>query len=259
MRISIFQMKSIRGQPDVNVGKVHTALTKSKSCGSEILVLPEFWATGYDLQKVGRYATEITEGIFFSVSKMAKEYGIAIVGSNPSLQKGKVYNTSVFFGKTGEILARYDKIHLFTLMEEEKNLASGSEIAVFDTKWGRIGLMICYDIRFPELMRRLVLEGAEIVFIPAYWPAPRLEAWRTLLKARAMENQIFVVGCNRSRSSEGIDFGYSAVIDPMGKVMVEAGIDEILMTVDVDVNHVREVREQFPFLSDRRDGLYGQF
>ena len=259
MRVSIFQMESVRGQSDVNIAKVEAAMKILKSCGSDVLVLPEFWATGYDLQNAGHYATDITEGIFASVSQMAKEYGIAIVGSNPSQKDGKIYNTAVFFGQSGEILARYDKIHLFTLMEEEKILDSGSDIAVFDTEWGRIGLMICYDLRFPELMRRLVLEGVEVIFIPSYWPEPRLEAWRALLKARAMENQVFVVGCNRSRESGVMDFGYSGVIDPMGKVVAEAGIDEILMTVDIDVNRVREVRERFSFLTDRRDGFYGQF
>ena len=259
MRVSVFQMQSVYGQPEFNLEKVRKTMMRASRIGSQILVLPEFWATGYDLKNARSYATTITEGVFASISAMAKKNGIAVVGSGPSLRDGRVYNTAVYYGRNGDILGLYDKIHLFTLMNEDKYIAPGSDISVFDTEWGRVGLIICYDLRFPELMRRIVLEGAQVVFVPAVWPKPRLEDWRLLLRARAVENQVFVVGCNRSREPNGKDFGYSAAVDPAGQILMEAGLEEILMTIDLDLNRVKEVRNRLPFFSGRREGFYGQF
>jgi len=259
MRVSVFQMQSVHEKSDINLDKVQNAMMRASQNGSQLLVLPEFWATGYDLKNARSYATSVTEGVFASISTLAKKYDMAVVGSSPALRDERVYNTAVYHDRNGALLGRYDKIHLFTLMDENKYLAPGSDISVFDTEWGRVGLMICYDLRFPELMRRIALEGAQVVLIPAVWPKPRLEDWRLLLRARAVENQVFVVGCNRSREPGGKDFGYSAVVDPSGQIIAEAGLEEILMTADLDLNRVNEVRDRLPFFHDRREGFYGQF
>lgn len=259
MRVSLYQMGSRKGEPETNLEKAEHAAEGAKRRGSHLLVLPELWATGYDLQNVEGYATDVSEGVFAAMSGLARDHDMAVLGSSPSVRDGDVFNTAVLFGSGGEVLGRYDKIHLFSLMAEDRYLTPGSEVAVFETAWGRVGLILCFDLRFPELVRRIVLEGAQIVFVPAYWPEPRLDAWRTLLRARAIENQVFVVGCNRCGEPGGTRFGYSAVIGPGGDVLVEAGTEEILMTVDIDVGRVEEVRRDYPFFSSRKIGFYGQF
>lgn len=249
-------MASVQGDVEANVEKATKALKDAQNQGCDLFVLPEFWATGYDLKHIQSYATSTSDGIFSTIADLAKEYQIAILGSNPQLKMGSVYNTAVLFDKAGQLLASYDKVHLFSLMEEEKYLTAGSEIKVVDSPWGRIGLSICFDLRFPELYRRLMLDGAEVTFIPAYWPAPRLEHWRLLVKARALENQMFVVACNRAQRQDRRDFGFSAVIDPYGEVVVEAGLDEVLLVADIDPQIVHDARKQLPFLECRRNGLY---
>jgi predicted amidohydrolase len=142
-------------------------------------------------------------------------------------------------------------------MEEEHYLAAGETTPTFDLPWGRCALAICYDLRFPELFRKYALAGASIIFVPAEWPQARLEHWRTLLRARAIENQLFVVACNRVGESKGTEFcGHSAIYDPWGEPVVEGDRNEVLLTADIDLRLVEEVRRRIPVFADRRVELY---
>jgi predicted amidohydrolase len=142
-------------------------------------------------------------------------------------------------------------------MQEDQYLQPGSSPLVLDLPWGRTGIAICYDLRFPELFRRYAVEGAKLTLIPAEWPMERVEHWRALLIARAIENQMYIVAVNTCGEIGGTTFGgHSMVIDPWGKVVVEAGEETALLTVDFELDRVDQARAKIPVLDDRRPDLY---
>jgi predicted amidohydrolase len=181
-----------------------------------------------------------------------------IVGSTLSALGGEKYgNTLTVFSPQGRMLAEYSKIHLFRLMQEEKYLTAGNQPVCVDLPFGRAGLAICYDLRFPELFRGYALAGADLVFLPSEWPRPRLSHWQTLVRARAIENQIFMVAVNRvGRDTANEFFGHSLVVDPWGEILTEGGEGEELITVEIDPLKVQEARRKIPILQDRRPDVY---
>ncbi len=157
----------------------------------------------------------------------------------------------------GEQAGIYRKIHLFRLMDEEKYLAAGQHLTSVETAWGQSGLAICYDLRFAEMFRTYALNGVNMVYLPAEWPHPRLAHWQTLLRARAIENQMYMIAVNRVGTDGTHDFfGHSAIIDPWGNAIVEAGESEVLLTATIDTEMVPDVREKIPVFKDRRPDLY---
>ncbi len=257
LTISLGQMDIALGQPRLNLAKVQELTAEARRRGSDVVLFPELWATGYDLENAEQYATGLDEGFFAELAALAKENAIHICGSLLSVQNGRYYNTAPFFSPEGKCLGHYSKIHLFRLMDEDKYLTAGQAAPVFDLPWGKSAIAICYDLRFPELFRRYALAGARIIFLPAEWPYPRLEHWRTLLQARAIENQMFIVACNRVGESKGERFfGHSAIYDPWGRLVVESGDSEVLLTARVDMTLVEETRQAIPVLTDRRPELY---
>jgi omega-amidase len=141
---------------------------------------------------------------------------------------------------------------------ESAGLQAGDTLAAGEVAGVESGLAICYDLRFPEQFRAYALAGASVVFVPSEWPHPRLAHWRTLLRARAIENQFFVVACNRVGESKGTQFfGHSTIVDPWGELIVEGGEQEILLTAPIDTGLVAEIRERIPIFADRRPEVYG--
>lgn len=257
LMVSIAQMDIALGQPEANLAKARQMIVEARNHGSRIILLPELWATGYDLQNADKDATATEEGTFAAVARLAEENSIYVIGSLLSKRHGRYYNTATIFSPQGELVGRYDKVHLFRLMGEDRYLAAGKAAPVFDLPWAKVALAICYDLRFPELFRRYALLGAKVVFIPAEWPCPRIEHWRVLLRARAIENQCFIVACNRVGTSRGEHFpGRSAIYDPWGEPVVEDGEEECLLTAGIDLDLVNEVRRRIPVFEDRREGLY---
>jgi predicted amidohydrolase len=258
LTISLAQMDIAFGDPAANLQKVYRLADEAARRGSDILLLPELWSTGYDLANAAAYAAPLDEGIFAELAALAKSRSLYLLGSNLSLLgPGRYGNTAVLFAPSGEKLAVYSKIHLFRLMDEERYLAPGAETAAADLPWGKAGLAICYDLRFPELFRHYALTGANMVFVPAEWPHPRLAHWRTLLRARAIENQMFIVACNRvGAAGETRFFGHSCIIDPWGEIVVEAGEGEMLVTAVIDTDLVAQTRRKIPIFADRRPELY---
>jgi len=259
MKISIFQMNAVKESVEKNLAKAEKAAAEAADQGSDILILPEYWATGYDLKNLSSLATSIDTGIFSEISRIAREKKISVIGASPSIEKGRIFNTAFFYGKDGGLKAKYHKMHLFSIMHENDYFYAGSEPCVFKAEGTKIGIITCFDLRFPELFRRIVLDGAKIVFVPAYWPEPRLEHWRTLLKARAIENLVFVAGSNSATLPNGTEFGFSSIIGPRGDVILEAGKEEVFITAEIDINDVNRARKEFPVLEQRRNGEYGKF
>jgi omega-amidase len=163
----------------------------------------------------------------------------------------------VVFSPQGQLLAEYSKVHLFRPMEEDRYLVPGQKAPVFDLPWGRSALAICYDLRFPELFRKYALAGARMVFLTAEWPYPRVMHWQTLLRARAIENQCFMVACNRvGESGDWSFFGHSAIYGPSGELIVGAAQEEMLLTAVIDLDAIQKVRQLITVFEDRQEGVY---
>lgn len=258
LTISLGQMDVKLGDPAANWGMVQAMTAEAARRGSDIVVFPELWSTGYDLENAARYATPTDAGLFAEVAALAQRHQIAILGSCLALLgKGEFGNTAVYFDKDGRSLGEYSKLHLFRLMQEEQFLTAGARPTLVEADWGKAGLTICYDLRFPELFRQYALAGAQLAFVPAEWPHPRLAHWQTLLRARAIENQMFVVACNRVGNSKNTDFfGHSCILDPWGEVVIELGEGEMLGTAVIDIAKVNEVRAKIPVFEDRRPEVY---
>ena len=258
LTIGLAQMDIVLGQPDQNLATVRALAAEAAEQGVEWLVLPELWSTGYDLKQAEHHATAPDSGIFAQTSRLAQEFGLYIVGSClAQLPEGGVGNTAVFHTPTGTTLGHYSKIHLFQLMDEHHYLTAGNTKTVVEWPWGKVGLTICYDLRFPELFRAYALARANIIVVPAEWPNPRLSHWRTLLRARAIENQLYIVACNRVGATNTTTFfGHSTIIDPWGEIVVEGGETAELLTATIDLDLVDEVRTKIPVFADRRPEIY---
>lgn len=262
LTVTLVQMDCTLGLPAENFARAEDFVAEAGRRGSDLVVLPELWSTAYDLENAVTHATPLAlnhegDGWFARLAQMARGNRVWLTGSILEANEGRFYNCMAFYSPQGELAGVYRKIHLFRLMQEEQYLAPGPEPALLDLPWGKTGLAICYDLRFPELFRRYALAGANLVVLPAEWPHPRREHWRTLLAARAIENQCFMAACNRVGESKGNRFfGASAVIDPWGATLIEGGEIETLLTVSLDLAAVAAARSRIPVFADRRPELY---
>jgi predicted amidohydrolase len=186
----------------------------------------------------------------------AAGHGVFLAGSVLGRVEGAVLNTAVVYGPDGDFRLTYRKIHLFPPMGEDDLLQAGDELPTGAVRWATVGLAVCYDLRFPELFRGYACKGVDLVIIPTHWPEERIEHWSLLLRARAVENQCFMVGCNGCGEAEGTRFGgRSAMIGPWGQQLAEAGTGEEILSAKLDPLAVCEVREMFPVLEHRQIGL----
>lgn len=258
MKIGCIQLNMGFGKVEENYERAEKFIREAAEKGAEIIVLPEMWNTGYALEKLPELADVDGERTKAFLIRLAKELGVHIVGGSVSVKKGdKFYNTMYTVDKEGELVGEYSKAHLFRLMDEHLYLEAGSEMNRFALDGLEAGGVICYDIRFPEWLRGHALSGAKVLFVPAQWPTPRIDHWKTLLQARAIENQCFVIAVNRiSRKPENYN-GQSMIIEPWGEVLWTGAEDEELAIIDVDFSIVDEVRGRIPVYDDRRPELYG--
>lgn len=264
VQISLIQMDCTLGKPKENFARAEPLIAQAAQQGSQLVVLPELWSTAYDLEHAAAHASSLAQragerGWFGKLARLARKHKVWLAGSLLEVQAdGRFYNSMTIYGPEGRLKGVYRKIHLFRLMEEEIYLAPGQNTTLLQLPWGKTGLAICYDLRFPELFRHYALQGAQVILVSAEWPHPRRAHWRTLLRARAIENQCFVVACNRVGSSKGADFcGASAVIDPWGETLVEGGEQEMILTACIEPGAVDAVRSRIPVFADRRAELYG--
>jgi omega-amidase len=255
--ISLAQMHVVLGDPATNLKKADEWTAEAARRDSDLIVFPEMWTTGLDWPNLKALSAGQDE-VIKAVAGLAKKYGIWLNGSMLALDdKGQPTNTSILFDPQGQQMGVYRKIHLFGLMNEDQYLAPGQRLTTVETPWGRSGLAICYDLRFPEMFRTYALAGVTMVYLPSAWPYPRLTHWRTLLRARAIENQMYVVAVNQVGSDGTYDFfGHSAIIDPWGELVVEAGETEVLLTATIETERVAEARQKIPVFKDRRPDLY---
>jgi len=254
--VAAIQFNITLGEIERNLAKAEAALRRAAARGAQLAVLPEMWSAGFAYKKLAELAAA-TPRVLESVAALSAELGLTVVGSLPELVDGKVCNTA-FVTDRGVQVGSYRKLHLFSLMNEQEHIAAGERSVVVDTAVGRLGLAVCYDLRFPELFRKLALEGAEIICLPGEWPAPRQLHWRTLLRARAIENQCFVIAANCCGRQGKFDFfGMSLIIAPRGELLAEADDFATELVVTCDFRELADYRAQITCFADRRPDVYG--
>ena len=245
------------GRPEANLARAREFAIQAREAGADLLTLPELWLHGYDLERAEQWAAPLGEGGFARMAGLARESNLYLAGSIMERHAGGVSNTAVLYAPDGALLGSYRKIHLFRLMEEHRYLTAGDHATICSTPWGPVGLAICYDLRFPELFRAMALAGAVLFLVPAQWPVRRLEAWLILARARAVENELFVVACNRvGRDGQTTFPGRSLVADPWGTTLVEGDGQERLLIAQADLEEVRKARRYLTVYEDRRPDAY---
>jgi len=254
-KVAIAQMDIKLGDKDANLKKTAEMASTASKQGADFVCLPEYFSTGHVFER-GELAESVPGYVVDKLGTIAEENGIHLVASILEKEDDKFYNTAVLIDGDGRLLTKYRKIHLF--LEEQDYIAHGSEYAMVDTKFGKVGLMICYDAVFPEIARRLALQGVGIIFMPANWPGPFLPQWRLATSARALDNQIWLVAANRIGADEKFTyFGRSRVVTPYGESVVECSDNEDVLVATVDGKMGEEFKKIVNFLKDRQPGVYG--
>lgn len=244
-----------QGDVDANLAYVRTALKRAADQGAQLVVLPEMWSSGFAYKQLNELALR-TATIVDELLELSRQLKLVICGSMPEPNGDKVFNTASVIDN-GRLVGFYRKIHLFSLLGEDRAFSGGDQWLLADTSIGKIGVIICYDLRFPELSRCLALAGAQVICVPAQWPKPREEHWRTLLRARAIENQLFVVSANACGLVGKLDFfGMSMIINPKGEVLAEAGEEEREIIAMLDMRVMDDWRAQIPCFNDRKPECY---
>jgi predicted amidohydrolase len=258
LTVSLAQMTVRPANPRANWDKAKEMITEAARRGSDLIVLPELWDSGYALDKARDFASALGGGLFAELVALSRTLNIHIIGSMLEKRGVSVCNSAALFSPRSGVLGVYRKIHLFEGLSEPQFLSPGESPLTLDLPWGRTSVAICYDLRFPELMRRYFVEGSKVLLLPAEWPQPRIHHWRTLVQARAIENQMFVMACNCIGDHAGTIFGgHSMVVDPWGEVLCEAGEAETILTIKVESDQADEIRTRMPVINDRRPHLYG--
>lgn len=262
MKIAAAQIACALGEVDANLRKIRDFSARAKEGGAELVVFPEMADTGYSMPVIQAHATAWTHGAVPELRKMAKDLAIAIICGVSEREGNSIYNSQVFVDAKGDIVGSYRKTHLFTgtPIGEDKCFSPGQELKSFPFGVFRLGLSICYDLRFPEVYRKLAIEHAANVFIiSSAWPFPRVEHFRILCAARAIENQSYLIVSNRVGTDEGVTCcGSSTIIDPYGVTVATASTDrEELVQAEVSEAVITSVRNKMAVFDQRRPELYG--
>lgn len=260
MKISMIQMDMRFGNPDYNFAHAKELIARGvKEEKPDIITLPETWNTGFfPRENLEDLCDNDGARVKEEIGSLAAEYGVNIVaGSVANVRDGEIYNTAYVFDRKGRCVAAYDKTHLFSPMEEDAYFKKGTELCTLELEGVGCGLVICYDIRFCELIRAVALRGIEILFVVAQWPGIRAFHWETLNRARAIENQIFV-SCTNSCGIAGETKygGRSAMIDPWGETIKKAGETEEIISAEIDLGCIQKIRDSIHVFHDRRPDLY---
>lgn len=262
VKVALGQITSIIGDVKYNVKKAGKFIAQAAGKGADIICLPELFATGYNLSiledRAVSLSREYEEFISEEMSKAARDNNIYVIApfGKYKEKENRIYNAAVLFDRSGDERGSFYKTHSFYL--EKKYFTEGCEYPVFDTDIGKIGIMICYDAGFPEAARTLCLKGAEIIFIPAAWRIQDENAWLLNVPSRALENQLYTVGVNRSGYEGELHlFGKSMVCNPVGEVIMQMDYDSDEISVcEIDLDEIEECRSSAGYLADRKPEIY---
>ena len=264
MRLAQIQM-AVTADKAENLRHAETLLASVK--GADMAVLPEMFCCPYDNGCFRAYGEAADGAAYQMLSRAAAENHLWVVGGSiPELDGGRVYNTSYVFAPDGRCTARHRKMHLFDIdvdggqrFRESDTLTAGDDVTVFDTPWGKMGLCICFDLRFQELSRLMTLAGAQVLLVPAAFNMTTGPAhWELLFRQRAVDDQCFTVGVSPARDKHAsyVAYGNSLAVDPWGTVLCRAGAEEAILYADLDIGRLEAVRAQLPILSARREDVY---
>jgi len=267
IKIAAIQMPTVADKME-NVRTVKTYLEKIKDENPDFVILPEMFCCPYQTENFPIYAEKEGGPVWQQLSGYAKQYGIYLIGgSMPEKDaEGNVYNTSYIFDREGKQIGKHRKVHLFDIdvkggqtFKESDTLTAGDSDTVFDTEFGKIGVMLCFDIRFPELSRMMVNDGAKVIFVPAAFNMTTGPAhWELSFRTRALDNQIYMVGCAPARDITAgyISWGHSIVTNPWGAVVDMLDEKEGILLAELDMGYEERVREELPLLKSRRKDMY---
>jgi omega-amidase len=261
MRIAAAQISCSLGDPPANLRKVESFLSRAKERGADLVVFPEMVDTGYTMSAIRTHAASWAEGFVPGLQRLAQSLSLAVVCGVSEKVGETIYNSQIVLDAAGQLVTSYRKTHLFAAppIEEQLCFSPGKCLADFAFRDLRFGLSICYDLRFPEVYRKLALEHKVNAFvISSAWPFPRVEHFRTLAVARAIENQSYVIAANRVGTDEGVTCcGSSAIIDPYGVIVAAASVDrEELILAELSADVISSVRSRMGVFADRRTDLY---
>lgn len=267
LKIALCQML-VKTNKQENLNQASIILQEAAAGGAQLAALPEMFNCPYDIHCFGDYAEKIPSGETTNyLANLARTNGLFLVGGSiPELVDNLIYNTSIVFNPKGEIIAKHRKVHLFDVrvkngieFTESQVLSPGNTTTLFETPWGKFGLEICYDIRFPELTRKMAKDGARLVIVPAAFNMTTGPVhWELLFRSRALDNQIFMLGTSPARNPHAsyVAFGHSLAVNPWGQVLAQLDEKPGILMVDLDLTQIEEVREALPVLKQRREDLY---
>lgn len=267
LKVGVCQM-NVFDDKEANLASATRMIKEAATDGCRLVVLPEMFNCPYAAGCFPAYAEPIPGKTSTVLGELSREMNIYLVaGSIPERDdEGQIFNTSLAFDPKGKIIARHRKMHLFDIdipggitFFESETLSPGQEVTTFATTFGPIGLAICYDMRFPELARAMVLQGANVIIYPAAFNQVTGPLhWEILLRSRAIDNQVYVIAASPANHPEAVyaAHGHSMVVDPWGKVIAEAGSGEMLLVTEINLETVDKVRKEIPVLKHRRPELY---
>ncbi len=259
MKICCIQMNMELSCPDKNFSHAAELVEQAAASSPDVILLPETWNTGfYPEQGLKDMAAGAAERVKSEMGSLAKKHNVNIIaGSVSDMREGSVYNTSLVFDRKGCCIASYSKTHLFSPMGENRHYSPGNSLCTFELDGIRAGLIICYDIRFPELARSLALKGMDMLFAVSQWPDIRIPQLHTLAAARAIENQAYVACCNSCGNAGQTQYGgRSIMISPLGDTIAMAGTSEEILTGEFDLSTLPNIRSAIPVFTDRRSEIY---
>ena len=249
MIIGLVQYSPVWEDKEANKEKISDLLDAIKT-EIDLLIFPEMTLTGFTMQSE-KFAEAIEGESFNYFSSLAKKLNCSVIAGIIVNQSGKYFNTLIHIEDNGKLKNQYHKIHPFSFSNEDKHYSAGDKPIVTKVNGWKTGLSICYDLRFPEHYRQYGRNRVPLIINIANWPDTRIDHWSTLLKARAIENQCYVVGVNRVGDTQGLHFnGFSSIYDPMGKTIVSVENEERIIIAEIDENIVNETRKNLPFLDD---------
>ncbi len=260
MKVSVVQLDVEGADPEHNLVRAREWVSRAAGAGCDLVVLPEMVDTGYVMADIAQSAAGWDGAFAEGILSAARDERINVVCGLSERGEGRIHNSVMVADRDGRVAGRYRKIHLFAPAREEETCSPGDRIVVCEIDGERWGIAVCYDLRFPEMWRAMAFAGVRGFIIPSAWPFPRLDHWRTLLRARAIENQCYVVAANRVGTDGALTFcGSSQIIDPFGTVVAASGeIETAGAAAEIDLDRIRAVRENMPALSGVRPEVYAR-
>ena len=250
-----------------NLRNAQKMIEDSAARGADIIILPEMFNCPYDSSFFGRFSESYPGETVNLLSRLASLHSAYVIGGSiPELDGNRIYNTSYSFDRKGCLIGKHRKIHLFDVeieggisFKESETITAGSEATVIDTEFCKIGIAICYDMRFPELIRKMVLSGAKIIVVPAAFNMTTGPAhWHILARTRALDNQAYFIAASPARDEKAsyVAYGHSLVADPWGNIISEASDKEEIIFSEIDLDFIDKIREELPLIKHRKEEVY---